>query len=72
MLEVNIGGVFLPAALLWAGIAFLLSSFASRVLSRMGFYSLVWHRALFDATLFVFLWGAVSAVAWHVAFTGGR
>lgn len=71
MQEVNLNGVFLPAALVWAGIAILLSSVISRALSRMGFYALVWHRALFDAALFVLLWGAVSAVAYHVAFRSG-
>jgi Protein of unknown function (DUF1656) len=68
MQEVNLSGVFLPAALVWAGIAFLLSSAISRILSRMGFYTLVWHRALFDAALYVILWGAISAVAYHMAF----
>jgi hypothetical protein len=68
MQEVNLSGVVLPAALLWAGIAFLLSSVISRTLSRMGFYALVWHRALFDAALFVLFWGAISAVAYHMAF----
>jgi hypothetical protein len=71
MQEVNLSGVFLPAALLWAGIAFLLSSVISRTLSRMGFYALVWHRALFDAALFVLFWGAISAVAYHMAFKSG-
>ena len=71
MQEVNLGGVFLPAALVWAGIAILLSSLISRALSRMGFYALVWHRALFDAALFVLFWGAISAVAYHMAFKSG-
>jgi hypothetical protein len=71
MQEVNLGGVYLPAALIWAGIAFLLSSVISRTLSRMGFYALVWHRALFDAALFVLFWGAISAVAYHMAFKSG-
>jgi hypothetical protein len=71
MQEVNLSGVFLPAALLWAGIAFLLSSVISRTLSRIGFYALVWHRALFDAALFVLFWGAISAVAYHMAFKSG-
>ena len=68
MQEVNLSGVFLPAALVWAGIAFLLSSAISRLLGRMGLYALVWHRALFDAALYVILWGAISAVAYHMAF----
>ena len=71
MQEVNLSGVYLPAALLWAGIAFLLSSVISRALSRMGFYALVWHRALFDAALFVLFWGVISAVAYHIAFRSG-
>ena len=71
MQEVNLSGVFLPAALVWAGIAAVLSSLISRALSRMGFYALVWHRALFDAALFVFFWGAISAVAYHIAFKSG-
>jgi len=71
MQEVNLSGVYLPAALLWAGIAFLLSTVISRTLSRMGFYALVWHRALFDAALFVLFWGAISAVAYHMAFRSG-
>jgi Protein of unknown function (DUF1656) len=37
----------------------------------MGFYALVWHRALFDAALFVLFWGAISAVAYHMAFRSG-
>ena len=71
MQEINLSGVYLPAALIWAGIAFLLSSVISRTLGRMGFYALVWHRALFDAALFVLFWGAISAVAYHMAFKSG-
>ena len=69
--EVNLSGVYLPAALLWAGIAFLFSSVISRTLGRMGFYALVWHRALFDAALFVLFWGAISGVAYYMAFRSG-
>ena len=69
--EVNLSGVYLPAALVWAGIAFLLSSVTSRILSRTGFYGLVWHRALFGVALFVLFWGAISAMAYHMAFRSG-
>jgi len=68
MLELNIGGVFVPAALLWAAAAFLLSSLIDRVLSRTRFYRLVWHRGLFDFAIFVMLWGAIAAGAYHLAF----
>ena len=69
MQELNFGGVFVPAALLWAAAAFFLSSLLGRALSRTGFYALVWHRALFDVSLFVILWGAISAIAYHMAFS---
>ena len=69
MQELNFGGVFVPAALVWAAAAFFLSSLIARVLSRTGFYDLVWHRALFDFSLFVILWGAISAIAYHMAFS---
>jgi hypothetical protein len=69
MLELNFGGVFVPAALVWAAAAFSLSSLTGRVLSRTGFYNLVWHRALFDLSLFVILWGAICAVACDIGFS---
>ena len=69
MLEINIGGVYVPAALVWAGAAFVLCILIERILGRTGFYRLVWHRALFDLAVFVILWGAISAGAYHLAFS---
>lgn len=70
MLETNIGGVYVPAALVWAGAAFVLSILVERLLGWTGFYRLIWHRALFDLAVFVILWGAISAGAYHLAFSG--
>lgn len=70
MLEINIGGVYVPAALVWAGAAFMLCLLIERILARTGFYRLVWHRALFDLAVFVILWGMISAGAYHLAFYG--
>jgi hypothetical protein len=69
MLEVNLQGVYVPAPLIWAGVAFVLCSFLDWMLSRTRVYRLVWHRGLFDAAVFLILWGAISAVAYHVAFS---
>lgn len=69
MLETNIGGVYVPAALVWAGAAFVLCIFLERVLEVLGFYRHLWHRALFDLALFVILWGAIGASAYHSAFS---
>lgn len=68
MLEIPIAGVFVPAALVWAGAAFLLSSLIDRVLSRTSVYAWLWHRGLFDFAAFVILWGAISGVFYHDAF----
>ena len=69
MQEVSLGGVFVPAALLWAGVAFVLSSAIGRVLGRTGFYALVWHRALFDFALWLVLWAAIAAIPYRMAFS---
>jgi hypothetical protein len=69
MLEINVGGVYVPAPLVWAGVAFLLTSLVERACTRAGFHALVWHRALFDLSVFVMLWGAISAGAYHIAFS---
>jgi len=69
MQELNLAGVFVPAALLWAALAFVLSALMGRALNRTGFYALVWHRALFDVAVFVIVWGAISAIAYHMAFS---
>jgi hypothetical protein len=69
MQELNFGGVFVPAALAWAAAAFSLSALIGRVLSRTGFYDFIWHRALFDFSLFVILWGAISAIPYRMAFS---
>jgi len=68
MLETNIGGVYVPAALVWAGAAFVLAILVERFFGWMGIYRLVWHRALFDLAVFVILWGAIFAGAYHMAF----
>ena len=68
MQEINIHGVFVPAALVWAMVAFAVCSLLARVLSRSGFYNFVWHRSLFDVSLFVIVWGTVAAIAYHIAF----
>lgn len=69
MLEINVGGVYVPAPLVWAVAAFVLFILIERVVSRTGFYGRVWHRALFELAVFVILWGAISGGAYHMAFS---
>lgn len=57
--ELDIYGVFVPALFAWLLLAYGVHLILSRVLVRVGFYRLVWHRPLFDASLYVVLTAAV-------------
>ena len=60
--EFDIYGVYFPAFAVFAAIAFLLQVLViNRCLRAIGFYRLVWHRALFDLAIYVILLGAVTA-----------
>jgi hypothetical protein len=69
--EVSFSGVFVPAALVWAVVAFLLTSLISRLFCRMNLYDFIWHRALFDFAIWLILWAAISAIPYHSAFSSG-
>jgi len=59
--EFDIYGVYFPAFAVYAAIALLLQLAITRLLDACGFYRLVWHRGLFDVTVYVILLGAVTA-----------
>ena len=59
--EFDIYGVYVPAIALYAAIALLLHIAIMRLLDACGFYRLVWHRALFDLTIYVIVLGVVTA-----------
>lgn len=61
--EFDIYGVYFPAFAVFAAIALVLQLAINRVLVAIGFYRLVWHRALFDLAVYVILLGAVTAAA---------
>ena len=56
---IDIYGVLVPALLLWIIIAYALSALLRRLMQRFDLYRLVWHRALFDFSIFVCLLGGV-------------
>jgi hypothetical protein len=60
--EVDIYGVFVPILLVWAVIALPLTAGLRRMLARIGFYRLVWHRPLVDLSLLVIVMAVVAAV----------
>ncbi|WP_428492410.1 DUF1656 domain-containing protein [Rhodopila sp.] len=59
--EVDIYGVFVPILLVWAVIALALTAGLRRILVRVGFYRLVWHRPLVDLSLLVIIMAVVAA-----------
>lgn len=60
--EINFLGVFVPALLVYAVVAFGLKEIVCRALLGLGAYRLVWHRPLFDSALFVLLLGGIVLV----------
>jgi hypothetical protein len=56
---IDIYGVLVPALLLWIVVAYVLSALLRRLMRRFDLYRLVWHRALFDFSIFVCLLGGV-------------
>lgn len=56
---IDIYGVLVPALLLWIIVAYVLSALLRRLMQRFDLYRLVWHRALFDFSIFVCLLGVV-------------
>jgi hypothetical protein len=61
--EIDLYGVFVPDLLVWGLVAYGLAVPLRRVFGRVGFYRVVWHRALFDAALYVILLGGTAALA---------
>ena len=60
--ELDIGGVYLPGFFGLMLAAYIVTSIISAVASRMGFYTLVWHRALFDLSVYVLVLGALFSL----------
>lgn len=56
---IDVYGVLVPALLLWIIVAYVLSALLRRLMQRLDLYRLVWHRALFDFSIFVCLLGGV-------------
>ena len=60
--DLDIFGVYLPGLMVMAAVAFVLNLAVCRTLGAVGFYRLVWHRSLFDVSLFVIFLGGVTVV----------
>ncbi|MBY5829532.1 DUF1656 domain-containing protein (plasmid) [Rhizobium ruizarguesonis] len=64
--EFDLYGVYVPRLLVLMILSFMLVILIRRSLRWLGAYSLVWHRGLFDLSLYVLLLGAVSSLTrWY-------
>jgi Protein of unknown function (DUF1656) len=67
-IEFDIYGVYVPRLLGLMLIALLLSMLIRKGLAVTGFYTLVWHRGLFDIALYVLLLGGLTSLThWFFA-----
>ena len=61
--DLDVSGAFLPTLLVLMGITYLLYLLVHGLLTRLHFYRLVWHRALFNVGLYALLLGAVDSLS---------
>jgi len=59
--EISIGGVYVPALLLFVIAAVIISVLASQLLSIVGFYRVVAYRPLTDLALFLLM---LAVIVW--------
>ena len=61
--DLDVSGVLLPTLLVMMPVAYLLYLPLHALLTRLNFYRLVWHRALFNVALYALLVGMVDAIS---------
>ena len=61
--EISIGGVYVPALLLWGALALALTGLLIQLLQRIGFYNWIGSRPLADISIVVLLLAAFVFLA---------
>jgi len=61
--EIDLFGVLVPTLLLWVIVAYVLSTVVRRLFNCVGLYRHVWHRALFDVSVYTCLLGGLVLIA---------
>jgi hypothetical protein len=67
--EISVGGVYIPALLVFVCAAVILTGLLSRLLSLVGFYQLVVYRPVTDLAIFFLL---LAAMVWFTERWGLR
>ncbi|MDB5412925.1 MAG: rane protein [Rubritepida sp.] len=65
--EIDIYGVYVPSFLILMLGAYVVMQILRRILVRTGFYAFVWHRALFNLSLYVLILGGAWGLAQRMA-----
>ncbi|SPA31049.1 DUF1656 domain-containing protein [Cupriavidus taiwanensis] len=60
--EIDLYGVFVPGVLVLAVLAFAVATAIRMTLAALGCYRHIWHRSLFNLSLYVIVLGAVAAI----------
>jgi protein AaeX len=61
--EIRILGVYMPAGLLWAGIALVIASSVRGPLFRLPLRSIFWYPVLVELAFFLLLWWGIARLA---------
>ncbi|WP_042878376.1 DUF1656 domain-containing protein [Cupriavidus necator] len=60
--EIDLYGVFVPGVQVLMVLAFAVTTAIRNVLAALGWYRHIWHRSLFNLSLYVIVLGAVAVV----------
>jgi hypothetical protein len=61
--EIHIFGVYMPAGLVWAALAMILTFFTRDWVHRLPLQWLIWQPALIELAIFVLLWWGIASLA---------
>jgi hypothetical protein len=61
--ELHLFGVYMPAALVWAVLAVMLTFALRGLVLRLPLHHLLWHPALLELALFLLIWLGLSCLA---------
>jgi hypothetical protein len=61
--EIRIFGVYMPAGLLWAALAMIVTFLVRDWLNRLPLHLVLWQPALIEMAVFVLLWWGIASLA---------